>query len=421
MPYLDSLDIANRALQHCGAEKINTVDEDSKNNTECAFAYDKLRRPELRRNVWRFAIRRAILRALDTNTLLLNPDLWDADVTYLPGSIVRDANGALWFSSVPENVNNEPRTSTAWDMYFGPMTVHLYDEDITYSAGELVYAEGASAGSYVVYKSLVSSNEDDPETGTAWAATTTYRKNEVVRYSSAQWRSLIDFNLNITPADGPLDWDEGATYVISDTITGSDGFIYTATGTTTGDDPVSDGGVNWTKGAANAWDKTPTLHQSSIKWLPIFAEAKRMVFDWPIGSGPAANSSSRCVYRLPAGFLREAPQLPKPGYGSLGGPVGLDANDWELEGDYIVTAEVGPIPLRFVADIIDVRVMDDMFCEGLAARIALAVVEPLTQSGSKKTQIAAEYQKWMTEARLVNAIEVGAVEPPEDEYISVRR
>ena len=76
--------------------------------------------------------------------------------------------------------------------------------------------------------------------------------------------------------------------------------------------------------------------------------------------------------------------------------------------------------LRFVADTIDVTTFDDMFCEGLAARIAESVCQILTQSDAKLRTIAGEYQKFMGEARTVNAIETGPVEPPIDDFISCR-
>jgi hypothetical protein len=78
------------------------------------------------------------------------------------------------------------------------------------------------------------------------------------------------------------------------------------------------------------------------------------------------------------------------------------------------------ILLRFIADITDVRCMDDMFCEGLAARIALEICEPITQDLGKAQKCAAEYNRIMGEARIVNAIESGSDQPPEDDYISCR-
>src|SRR5262245_20614060 len=115
--FLTPVNIANRALQHCGAGRIDETQgfaEDSKNASECSFAYDKLRRAELRRNIWRFAIRRAVLRAIDTTTMLLAPALWVSSTTYFVGSIVSDETNALWISVVPDNLNNQPQNSLTW-------------------------------------------------------------------------------------------------------------------------------------------------------------------------------------------------------------------------------------------------------------------------------------------------------------------
>src|SRR6185369_3603215 len=139
MPFLDSLDIANRTCQHVGTTRIQTVDEDSKQNSEITFVYDKVRRAELRRNVWRFAIKKAVLRPLTSTTMLLAPTLWNANTLYLPGSIVSDANGILWVSTKAENRGNNPATTFVWDQYFGPMTADAWNSSINYLAGELVY------------------------------------------------------------------------------------------------------------------------------------------------------------------------------------------------------------------------------------------------------------------------------------------
>ena len=64
--------------------------------------------------------------------------------------------------------------------------------------------------------------------------------------------------------------------------------------------------------------------------------------------------------------------------------------------------------------------MDPMLCEGLAARIAMAVCPKVTQSQGKMGEVSGIYQKFMSEARMVNAIETGAIEPPEDDYITCR-
>ena len=123
-----------------------------------------------------------------------------------------------------------------------------------------------------------------------------------------------------------------------------------------------------------------------------------------------------------SGFsLESGNEDPKAGSTSyLGAPSGLAYRDWEFEGNYIVSRDIGPIMLRFIADVVDVTTYDDMFCEGLACRLAEAVVQPLTQSSAKLQSIAAEYEKFMSEARIKNAIEVGAIEPAEDDYVTCR-
>ena len=424
MPYLDSLDIANRVCQFVGCPKILDIDEDSIQNTEITFAYDKLREAELRRNVWKFAIRNAILRAIDTDTMVLVPAEWDTVVTYLSGSIVKDENGLLWMSAIPNNRANEPGQSTAWERYFGPLTVTAFDADdeIAYSAGELVYVVTGEGG-YVVFVSLTNENEDVPSTTSAWASTTTYKMDDVVSHSGSNWRSLIEINLAITPAEGPNAWDEDAIYTVGNDVTGSDGFQYEAQGTTTGDDPTTDDGTNWVaNGTTTGWTAIPTLYTAALTWRPLFAGLEHVRLMYPPGVGPSSQAQTRNLFRLPSGYLRMAHQNPKAGsFTLMGSPTGLSYSDWDFQGNYFSSGAPDAILFRFVANVTTVSDMDAMFCDGLAARIGMAVCEPITQSGSKLKDIAGQYQTFMTEARLANALEVGAVEPPEDDFLACRR
>lgn len=424
MAYLDSLDIAKRVCQHVGVRQIQAVDEDSKANYEITLAYDKIRRAELRRNVWRFAIRRVILRPIVAGeTMLVQPAAWSATTTYMPGSIVADDNGTLWVSIVPDNLNNAV-TTAAWEEYFGPLTVGLYDSTVAYYTGELVYKAGTYAGSFVVYMSLTDGNTSVPTTVTAYSATTTYSMDDRVTYLGLQYRSIIPFNLGVTPADAPDAFDIAINYDINNTVTGSDGFIYTSLGAANvGHDPITDAGVHWsTAHVAAAWASTPLMLPTAQTWLPIIGDMTPVRFFYPISFGPSLGAGSRYIYRLPAGFLREAPQDPKAGSTSwLGASGALRYKDWDFEGDYIVSRGSNLIMLRFVADVTDVSRMDDMFCEGLAATVALAVCETLTQSTAKLQNIGAAYKTFMGEARMVNGIETGPTEPPEDDYIACRQ
>jgi hypothetical protein len=241
--------------------------------------------------------------------------------------------------------------------------------------------------------------------------------------------SLIDLNTNNTPSAAPQLFNIATVYAIGNQVGASDGAIYTSLSNgNVGNDPTLDGGIHWsTAGVLNPWTRVFVGGTGSDKWLqiggaefPVGVGLTTLNIVYPLGSGPSTQAITRNAFRLPAGYLRMAEQNPKGSSTALGGPSGIIYNDWNLEGDFLVSAEGGPISLRFVADVTDVRRMDDMFCEGLAARIGIAITDTITQSASQLSSIASEYAKFMTEARIVNAIEMGYDDPPDDTYLTVR-
>lgn len=547
--FLSPVDIANRALQHCGSNPIDPTlgfSENSQRAAECAFAYGKLRRAELQRNLWTFATRRTPIRKVDSNTMLLKPALYVASTTYFAGSIVQDQSGTLWSSRIRNNLGNDPQNSpSAWEPYFGPLGVSLYDSSQAYFCEEIVYTS-AGDGTYNVYRSLINGNAIHPALPNQWSETTVYFKNQVVQvfpawaigttYSQGQtvtgpdgnvYSSLINANLaNSPPTSGgwalkpvltlqsqmvPLSganlvqppqsspiqewqptqsysignfvlfngleylsigasntgneppaatfwvavaggslymslidlntrnnpstttiaaWSSATTYSIGQQVTGSDGVIYTSvTNGNTNNDPTTDGGTNWTNtGILSPWTTVFTQGGGNSLWVQIGGSSfstgvglDAMSIMWPVSGGPHSDNLNRNFYRLPAGYLRRAPQMPSAGKTSfLGFPSNLPAADWEYNGDYLVTWESRPILFRFVADVQDVTSFTDLFCEGLACRIALEIIERLTQSTNKFEMIAKTYTKFMTEARTVGGIEAGTVSPPLDDFITTR-
>lgn len=425
------IDIANRALQHCGASRIDATlgfSENSKNASETAFAYPKLRRAELRANAWRFATKKACLRVINADTMLLVPTLWSAGTTYFLGSIVSDQSNNIWISKVTNNLGYDPQNSLTWEPYFGPLTVSLYAAG-SYSSGEIVYTAPGN-GTYRIYLSLQSGNGDDPSAGTVYDATATYFKNRVVTYLGVSYMSLIDLNKNNQPNLAPALYSAATTYAIGNRVGASDGVIYTSISNgNINHDPTTDGGANWQNtGTLNPWTTVFVGGAGSNKWLqiggaefPMGVGIAPLNIIYPLGAGPSNQTSSQNIFRLPNGYLRTAQQNPKIGANTaLGGPSGITYNDWQFEGDYLVTSDVGPINFRFVADVTDVTKMDDMFCEGLAARLGMEVCEPLTQSSTKLGTIAKIYASFISDAKTQNAIEIGTDVPPDDEYISVR-
>lgn len=425
MAFIDSLDIANRACQHLGATRIASTAEDSVNNAEMAFAYDKLREAELRRNIWKFAIKTAVIRAIDATTFRLSPAQWNAGIQYLPGSVVADANGQLWVSNRANNINNDPNLTDAWDDYYGGLTVDVFDTtgSTSYFAGDLVYVQKADS-SYSIYLSMQNANTETPNVADAWSATVTYNQDAVVTYSGQTWRSLIALNLNNTPVQGPANWVASQTYAAGTQVTGTDGFIYTSINNgNLGNNPVTDNGTFWTDtDVPNAWTNTPPVPASSRLWTPLFASLTSFNFVYPVGYGPLSQQTTKNVFHLPSAFLRRAPQDPKNGiYSFLGAPPYNAMEDWIIENDFLLSGDTSPIILRFVADITNVRRMDALFCEGLAARMAVETCETITNSNTKQGTCNNAYQKFMSEARLVNSIETAPTEPPEDDYILCRQ
>lgn len=433
--YFSREDIGNRALQHIGAARIDSFEDDSKNAAALKFAYDKLRTAELRRNLWSFAIKTAVIRPFDTDTMILNPRAWSATVYYQPGNIVSYGN-QLWVSPGALNIANTPGEDDNWEAFFGPMTADEYDSTLTYSIGEVVYVPQASGGGFTPgfapgYISRFDSNSVAPGAAGAYAATASYDRGDLVTYLGSTYISLVDLNVDNTPASAYALYVAATTYASGNHVITLDGAIWLSQASAnTGNNPATDDGTHWQRVSSSPyvqpWLVITGIATTNTSWrlydnLALSSSLKKPSFIYPAGAGPMSQDGSRNVYMLPAGFMRLAPQSPKTGSSSyLGAPGGLPYTDWDIGGKFLVTEEVSPIPLRFIANISTVTDMDTMFCEGLAARLAFELCEELTQSTDKKQACWVSYKNFMTEARIVSAIETGAVELAEDDYITTR-
>lgn len=430
MAYKVPADIGNRAIQHCGGTRMDPVlgfNENSRNASEVAFAYDKQRETELQQRSWTFAVRRTILRAVDINTMRLQAALWQPITTYFVGSIVSDVSGNFWISNVVNNLGNDPLLTTVWEPYFGPLSVTLYDATIAYLAGELVYT-AAGDGTSRVYMSLQSGNSDNPATATPWSATTSYFKNMVVTFASVAYMSLIDLNTNQQPSLSPANWSAVTTYTAAQKVGGSDGVIYQSiAGANLGNDPTLTAGFWTNTGVLNPWTTVFVGGLGSDKWLQIGGKEfpsgvalSRLNVIYPLGTGPSNQTTTKNIFVLPAGYLRKASQAPKTGLNPLGGPSGIIFDDWLIENGCLVSSEIGPITLRFVANFTDVARMHTLFCEGVAARLALAIVDTITQDKGQMQLVAKVFKEWEDKAKVVDAIEDEFTDSPDDDYLTVR-
>lgn len=439
--FLVPLDIGNRALDHVGSTPITSFTQDCKAAQRVSNVYDKLRDAELRRNVWRFSIRKVALRAIDTNTMFLVPAPYLLADSYPQGSIVT-LGRVIYISQqyVPANTTPGSPNEAFWTVYFGPQTVTPWNPPIPLGQGSAIpqwsatvtYNDGAyvvGSDNHVYVCAAGTSLNQNPVTdnGVHWIFTGTsgaglsvdsYYAGElvynVVNNVVSVYMCLTTGTLD-NPTLAPNLWLANVTYNIGDTVTDSHGAIWQS---------IIDLNTGNAPAAGSQWEAVP-LGQPSTQvgqnWLQISATVRYQRFQYPIGAGPRRQTTTRNIYRLPSGFLREAPQDPKQGIASyLGAPSGLPQDDWEFEGDFITSMDSDVIILRFAADIQDVSAMDPMFCEGLGARIGLEVCEALTQSGEKLQMIGSAYKTFMGDARAVDGIEVGLVEPPLDDYIQCR-
>lgn len=429
MSILNATQIANRALQKVGSQRIpagNLLTDTSKAADEVRACYDILRRAELRRNVWRFSIRTVAIRALTPTTQQVTFGNWVSGTSYKLNDVIVGSDSQIYISLISSNQGNDPTSTLGkWTLYLGPNQANQFVT--TFSATQVYNVNQQAIGSNnTIYTSLVSNNlGNDPTVApAAWSSLTTYASGNFVTGSDNNvYQSVAGGNLNHNPVgDGGVHWTLLAAntqgfigWAISNNQNATVSYfagelVYTLGSTTVFLSTVSNNQLNPTTDTTGAWFTFTTT--------PALAA---LDFIYPIGSGPDTDMTTRNVFMLPNGFMREAPQAPKAQRNAfLGGPAGLYANDWNYENQCFTSAFQGPIVYRFAGDISDPTLFDALFVEGFACRIALEVCEPLTQSTEKLQGIAGEYKKFMSEARVVNGIETGPTDPDLDEYIAVR-
>lgn len=387
MSVINQTQIANRACQKVGAELIAAgalLTEDSKQANEIRNCYDILRRSELRRRIWRFSIRKAALRPIGLTTKLLTFATWLVGTSYAINDTITGDDGQIYFSRIAANVGNMPSTTpSAWKLYFGP--------DV---ASEFITTWG-SGFTYSLYDHAIGSD-------------------------GQSYISLVNANINHNPVgDGAVHWAvDTSSYALATSNTFFAGELVHI-GTTVYLSLTSNNG----QGTQNTVPQNYIvgLPPPSLTWLTLTAQPTVAPINliYPLGSGPEQDQRSKNVYRLPVGWMREAPQDPKAGGALyLGAPDGSKFEDWNYEGNYFTSDDNTVIPYRFAADIQDVTEFDSLFIEGFVCRIGFEVCEPLTQSSAKKGEIGVQYKQFMTEAGLVNSIDNGPVYPNEDSYIT---
>jgi hypothetical protein len=102
------------------------------------------------------------------------------------------------------------------------------------------------------------------------------------------------------------------------------------------------------------------------------------------------------VYQLPNDCLR---------------PLRDETTEWLLMGR-LLFSNMSTLKITYIYDIKDVSQFDDLFVQVLAAEIAMAACESVTQSNTKKQDCEKQRDYWLSEARRLNAFEL---EPQDEE------
>lgn len=133
-------------------------------------------------------------------------------------------------------------------------------------------------------------------------------------------------------------------------------------------------------------------------------------------------------FLLPAGFLRLIDPDPDWNYAGVQGGTIVGNNtqsvdsfvDYAMESGYILTDLQAPLNIRAVMDVQDCNLMDPLFREALAAKMAFEMCEEITQATTKKQSAKDDYKDAIADAKKANGIELPAQQPPLDTFITAR-
>lgn len=147
------------------------------------------------------------------------------------------------------------------------------------------------------------------------------------------------------------------------------------------------------------------LRDAELRAHPWCFATKRVILA-PLSTAPAFDYGY--AFQLPADCVR----VLKPNRTYL---------DWKLEnGVNILTNDGDTLELVYTSRVEDPNMMDPLFREALAARIAMELCEELTQSNQKFQILESMYTQAMRTARRTNGFEKVPEEGPQDTWLAVR-
>lgn len=98
----------------------------------------------------------------------------------------------------------------------------------------------------------------------------------------------------------------------------------------------------------------------------------------------------------------------------------FDHVDWVVQGGKIYSNNTDELDLRYIYDVTTTGLMDPLFIEALSARMALQMVEVLTQSNVKKADLFVYVKDAIAEAKRANSFETVNIASPDTGWFTIR-
>ena len=96
------------------------------------------------------------------------------------------------------------------------------------------------------------------------------------------------------------------------------------------------------------------------------------------------------------------------------------ADAYVLEGGRILANTTGPVAIRYVADVADVSLWDDLFVDAFAAKLAFQICDRITGDLSRSQAMDALYRRTLAKAKGVDARENPPVPFEDSSWITAR-
>ncbi len=182
-------------------------------------------------------------------------------------------------------------------------------------------------------------------------------------------------------------------------------------------------------------DQTPSARACDLAY-DIVRQSELRKYDWNFAikrvqlaaDVPAPDWGRQNSFTLPSDYIKLTNTYPEDltnDVNVVGVTVAFTAQftglkDWVIEGKAIVTNDEAPLQVRYISDVTDTSQFDSLFVESFANALAYEMCEELTQSNTKKSDIAGAYKISIDEAKKASSIEIAPADPPPDTWLACR-